>query len=84
MIDIKFHYGREEEDDEKAVLPALVYVQKSDDGVTVHNLAFGWWDYFVPEKDNIVVPFIWAGCMIKKQKKNKEDNRYKTMTGGGS
>lgn len=39
--------GRAVEDPEKLVTPGILYVQKAGDGVTVHLLALGWWDWHI-------------------------------------
>ncbi len=41
----KFSYGRFKEDIEKAVLPTILYMSKTVDGLTAYGFAVGWWDW---------------------------------------
>lgn len=44
---MRFNVGRATDDPEKMVTPGIMYCSMSKDGVSVHMLAAGWWDWSV-------------------------------------
>ncbi len=44
---IRVKYGRAINDPEKLVTPGILYTSDKGEGLTVHLIAFGWWDWHI-------------------------------------
>ncbi len=46
-LKLKFYDGKNGDDGERAVLPALIFCQRKFDGLTGNVLAIGWWKWHI-------------------------------------